>query len=57
MKIQELYTAINAKKRSAGKPYDMNRFIEDISVLQILGVVTMDAAGDVQPRAKTEVRQ
>jgi len=57
MKIQELYTAINAKKRSAGKPYDMNRFIEDISVLQILGVVTMDAAGDVRLAPEKEVHR
>jgi len=54
MDIRELYTAINAKKRAAGRPYDMNRFVVDISVLQLRGVVTQDDAGDVRPRPKKE---
>lgn len=56
MKIQELYTIINAKVRGDGLPYSEEKFVEDISILQLRGVVVLDAAGDVRPRQKMEGR-
>jgi hypothetical protein len=51
MNINELYTAVNTKRRNAGLPkISPEKWVEEMTVLEIKGKVEKDTAGNYRVR-------